>query len=70
MFQKRRGVNTRQLIGLPASNVGFWIESDSTITVENGKFTPVNAHRIREHVIVENESTLVGCQCAWLLPSL
>jgi len=30
----------------------------------------VNAHRKRQRVIVENDSTLVGCQSAWLLSSL
>ena len=30
----------------------------------------VNAHRKWQHVIVENDSTLVGCQSALLLSSL
>jgi hypothetical protein len=29
----------------------------------------VNAHRKRQRAIIENDSTLVGCQCAWLLGS-
>jgi hypothetical protein len=30
----------------------------------------VNAHRMRQRVIVENDSTVVGCQSALLLSSL
>ena len=39
-------------------------------TVPAVKRTSVNDPRKRQRAIVENDSTLVGCQSAWLLPSL
>jgi hypothetical protein len=56
--------NTMQPAEIQQIGAAVGLTRDESITLEHELRQDVNARRIREHVIVENESTLVGCQSA------